>query len=73
LKLENESLEDIDLETDTQLCMTLGHGSIDNDGGENLLIMNKMPKAFKQGKLWTRNMDGKMSLVFGDIFTSKVD
>ncbi|KAJ8435160.1 hypothetical protein Cgig2_007781 [Carnegiea gigantea] len=44
LELKNESLGDIDLETDTQLCMTLGHGSIDDDMGANLLIVNKMAK-----------------------------
>ncbi|KAJ8447022.1 hypothetical protein Cgig2_033591 [Carnegiea gigantea] len=44
LELENESLDDIDLETDTQLHMTLGYGSIDDDVGENLLIVNKMAK-----------------------------
>ncbi|KAJ8421678.1 hypothetical protein Cgig2_026666 [Carnegiea gigantea] len=44
LEPENESLNDIDLENDTQLRMTLGHSSIDNDVGENLLIVNKMAK-----------------------------
>ena len=48
---ENQSLDDIDLENDTQLRMTLGHDSIDDDVGENLLIVNKMAKVFRQGKL----------------------
>ncbi|KAJ8442656.1 hypothetical protein Cgig2_003700 [Carnegiea gigantea] len=39
--------------------MTLGHNSIDDDVGENLLIVNKMAKVFRQGKLWSRNRDGK--------------
>ncbi|KAJ8427537.1 hypothetical protein Cgig2_019956 [Carnegiea gigantea] len=39
--------------------MTLGHGCIDDDVGENLLIVNKMAKVFREGKLWSRNKDGK--------------
>ncbi|KAJ8445925.1 hypothetical protein Cgig2_009854 [Carnegiea gigantea] len=38
LEPENESLDDIDLENDTQLLITSGHGSIDVDVGKNLLI-----------------------------------
>ncbi|KAJ8434032.1 hypothetical protein Cgig2_001225 [Carnegiea gigantea] len=44
LEADNESLDDIDLKNDTQLRMTLGRGSIDDDVGENLLIVNKMAK-----------------------------
>ncbi|KAJ8426473.1 hypothetical protein Cgig2_009070 [Carnegiea gigantea] len=73
LEPENESLDDIDLENDTQLRMTFGHGSIDDDVGENLLIVNKITKVFRQDKLWSRNRDGKVSLAVGDIFTSKDD
>ncbi|KAJ8445941.1 LOW QUALITY PROTEIN: hypothetical protein Cgig2_009870 [Carnegiea gigantea] len=56
---ENESLDDINFENNTQLRMTLGHGSIDNDEHDSLSTVNKMAKVFKQGKLWTRNRDGK--------------
>jgi len=55
------------------LFITLRHGSIDVDVGKNLLIMNKMAKIFRQGKLWTRNRDGKVSLAVGHIFTGKED
>ncbi|KAJ8431496.1 hypothetical protein Cgig2_032267 [Carnegiea gigantea] len=34
LEAENKSLDDIDLKNDTQLHMTLGHGSIDDDVGQ---------------------------------------
>ncbi|KAJ8435958.1 hypothetical protein Cgig2_017496 [Carnegiea gigantea] len=45
LELKNESLDDIDLETDTQLCMTLGYGSIDDDLVSSITINrpNKLP------------------------------
>ncbi|KAJ8423528.1 hypothetical protein Cgig2_030023 [Carnegiea gigantea] len=59
LEPKNESLDDIDLENDTQLRMTSGHGSIDDDVGENVLIVNKKAKIFRQGKLWSRNRGGK--------------
>ncbi|KAJ8435960.1 hypothetical protein Cgig2_017498 [Carnegiea gigantea] len=36
LEHKNESLDDINLETDTQLHMTLGYGSIDDDLGGSL-------------------------------------
>ena len=49
--LKNESLDDTNLENNTQLRMTLGHRSIDNDGGDSLLTVNKMAKVFKQGNL----------------------
>ncbi|KAJ8428902.1 hypothetical protein Cgig2_024971 [Carnegiea gigantea] len=58
LQDENESLDDVDLENDTQLRMTIGHGSFHDDVGENLLIVNKMARVFRQGKLWSRNRDG---------------
>jgi len=73
LELENELLNDIDLENDTWLHMTLGHGGIGDDVGENLLIVNKMAKVFRECKLWSRNKDGKVSLAVGYIFTSKED
>ena len=73
LELENKSLDDIDLETDTQLCMTLGQYSIADDVRENLLITNQMAKVLRQGKLQTRNRDGNVNLAIGDIFTSKED
>jgi len=30
-----------------------------------------MSRVFKQGKLWSRNRDGSVSLAVGDIFKSK--
>jgi len=51
--------------------MTIGHGSIHDDVGENLLIVNKMARVFRQGKLWSKNREGNVSLAIGDIFTSK--
>jgi len=71
LEAKNELLDDIDLENDTQLRMTIEHGSIDDDVGENLQIVNKMAKVFRQANLWSRNRNGKVSLAVGDIFTSK--
>ena len=51
--------------------MALGHGNVNDNVGENILIVNKMAKVFRQGKLWTTNRDVKVSLAVGDIFTSK--
>ncbi|KAJ8419543.1 hypothetical protein Cgig2_033910 [Carnegiea gigantea] len=45
LEFKNELSDDMDLESYTQLRMTLGHGNIDDDdAGEDLLIVNKMAK-----------------------------
>ncbi|KAJ8433137.1 hypothetical protein Cgig2_004875 [Carnegiea gigantea] len=44
LQDENESLDNVDLENDTQLRMTIGHGSIHDDVGKNLLIVNKIAR-----------------------------
>lgn len=52
--LEHKSLEDIDLESNTQIRMTLGHDNIDHKASEELLVVNKMAKVFKQGRLWMR-------------------
>ncbi|KAJ8434609.1 hypothetical protein Cgig2_025035 [Carnegiea gigantea] len=41
---------------DTQLRMTLGHGSIHDDVGENLLIVNKTAKLLVQGHLSLMNL-----------------
>ncbi|KAJ8436070.1 hypothetical protein Cgig2_000366 [Carnegiea gigantea] len=41
LELENESLDDIGLGIDIQLHMTLGHVHINDDVGENILIVKK--------------------------------
>ncbi|KAJ8434079.1 hypothetical protein Cgig2_030514 [Carnegiea gigantea] len=50
LQDKNESLDDIYLENDTQLRITIGHSSIHDDVGEKLLIVNKMARVFRQGK-----------------------
>lgn len=47
--------------------VTLGHDYIGHDTGEWWLIINKMVKVFKQGKLWNKSMDGKMGLAVGDL------
>ncbi|KAJ8446109.1 hypothetical protein Cgig2_000906 [Carnegiea gigantea] len=72
LEPENESLDDIDLENDTQLRMTLGYGSIDDDMSENFLIVNKMAKLFRHGKMWSRNRDGKDYCVQYGITSRKI-
>ena len=45
---KNDSLNDIHLKMDIQLRMTLGHNNID---GEDIVIVNKMAKVFRQGKV----------------------
>jgi len=47
LEPKNESLDDMNLETDTQLHMTLGYGGINDGVGKNLLIVNKMAMVFR--------------------------
>jgi len=37
------------------------------------VVVSKMAKVFKQGRLWSRNRDGSVSLKEGDIFTCKED
>ena len=37
------------------------------------MVVSKMAKVFKQGRLWSRNRDGSVSLKEGDIFACKED
>ncbi|KAJ8451191.1 hypothetical protein Cgig2_013963 [Carnegiea gigantea] len=68
---DNEVVDDLDLELDTEQRMRLGH--VDADGSQGHVIVTKMAKVFKQGRLWSRNRDGSVSLKEGDIFTCKED
>ncbi|KAJ8437330.1 hypothetical protein Cgig2_015061 [Carnegiea gigantea] len=66
---ENEVLDELDLEIDTEQIMTLGHK--DAYGNESYVIVSEMAKVFKQGRLWSRNRDGSKSLKEGNTFTCK--
>ena len=68
---ENGMLDELDLEVKTEPRMALGHENA--DGNEGHLIVSKVTKVFKQGRLWSRNRDGSVSLKEGDIFTCKED
>jgi len=72
-KREFDGLEDINLDINTEDKQCLGYEFLDEDGSGNQLIVNKMAKAFKQGRLWSRGRDGKVNLALGDIFTCKED
>ncbi|KAJ8442964.1 hypothetical protein Cgig2_019537 [Carnegiea gigantea] len=45
----------------------------DADGNEGHVIISKLAKVFKQGRLWGRNRDGSVSLKEGDKFACKED
>ena len=49
------------------MMMTLSHDNIGHDTGKGLLIINKMVKVFKQGKLWNKSMDGKIGVAIDDL------
>ena len=70
---ESNGLEDIDLDSNTEGRQCLGYEFEDEDGSSNQLLVNKMAKVFKEGKLWSRGRDGKVHLALGDIFTCKED
>ena len=70
---ESDGLEDIDLDNNTEGRQRLGYEFLDDDGSGSQLIVNKMAKVFKQGKLWSRGRDGKVHLAPRDIFTCKED
>ncbi|KAJ8445630.1 hypothetical protein Cgig2_018571 [Carnegiea gigantea] len=69
----SEGLEDINLETDTQDKMVLGHQLVDEDGSGSKLVVNKMAKVFQKGRLWSKGRDRKVKLARGDIFICKED
>ncbi|KAJ8427350.1 hypothetical protein Cgig2_016216 [Carnegiea gigantea] len=54
---DNEVLDEFDLELDTEKQMRLGH--VDADGSQGHVVISKMAKVFKQGRLWSRNRDGR--------------
>jgi len=61
------------LDSNTQDKQCLGYEFLDEDGSGSQLIVNKMDKVFKRGRLWSRGRDGKVKLAPGDIFTCKED
>jgi len=69
----SEGLEDINLETDTQDKIVLGHQLVDEDGSGSQLVVNKITKVSQKGRLWRKGKNGKMKLAPGDIFTCKED
>ena len=50
--------------------MQLGAEIINSDADKDLVV-NKMARTLRQGILWTRNRDGKVSLLPGHMFTCK--
>lgn len=68
----NEGLDDMELEFDTEDKMSFGREIIYVEGDRNLVV-NKMIRVFNEGVMWSRNRDGSVSLVAGDIFASKQD
>jgi len=66
-------LEDIDLDNNTQEKQSLGYELLDEDRSDSQLIVNKMAKVFKQGKLWSKDRDENVKLAVGDILTYKED
>ena len=67
---DSASGEDEELEDQVQQRTELGAEIIDNDADKDL-VANKMARTLRQGKLWSRNRDGKVSLIPGDMFTCK--
>ena len=50
----------------------MGAEIIDSDEGRDLVV-NKIARTLRQGTLWTRNRDGKASLLPARIFICKED
>ena len=67
---DSASGEDADLEAEVEQRTDLGAEIIDTAADQDL-VANKMARTLRQGKLWSRNRDGKVSLVPGHMFTSK--
>ncbi|KAJ8430847.1 hypothetical protein Cgig2_034174 [Carnegiea gigantea] len=63
---DNEVLDELDLELDTEQQIRLGH--VDADGSQGHMVVSKMAKVFKQGRLWSMNRDGSVSLKEGAWF-----
>ena len=61
------------MDSNTKGKQCLGYEFLDEDGSGSQLIVDKMAKVFKQGRLWSKGRDGKVHLAPGDIFTCKED
>jgi len=61
------------LDNNTEGKQYLGYKFLDKDGSGSQLIVNKMAKVFKLGRLWSKGRDGKLHLAPSDIFTCKED
>ncbi|KAJ8438747.1 hypothetical protein Cgig2_020302 [Carnegiea gigantea] len=68
----SDSGDDDQLEIEVDQRMQLGAEIINGDGDRDLVV-NKMARTLKQGTTWTRNKDGKVSLLPGHTFTCKED
>jgi len=62
--------DDDELEAQVEQRMQLGAEIIDNETHKDLVV-NKMARTLRQGTMWTRNKDGKVSLLLGHMFTCK--
>ena len=62
--------DDEELEVEVEQRTELGAHIIDSDAGKDLVV-NKMARTLRQGTLWTKNRDGKVSLLPGHMFTCK--
>ena len=51
---ESDGLEDIDLDSSTEGRKCLGYEFEDEDGSSSQLLVNKMARVFKEGKLWRK-------------------
>ena len=70
---ESEGLEDINLNYNTQEKQSLRFEWLGEDGSDSQLIVNKMTKVFKQGRLQSGSRDEKVKLAASDIFACKED
>lgn len=74
MSLDEESdiddFDDRDLKNDTLEGQLLGYDGEDDDGP---IVTSKLARVFKQGRLWSRNRDGSVTLNNGDIFSCKQD
>ncbi|KAJ8421831.1 LOW QUALITY PROTEIN: hypothetical protein Cgig2_024207 [Carnegiea gigantea] len=68
----SESGDDEQLEVEVDQGMQLGVEIVNSDRDRDLVV-NKMARTLRQGTLWIKNRDGKVSLLLGYIFTCKED
>jgi len=70
-ELGNSASGDNDeLEAEVEQRIQLGAEVINSDADKDLVV-NKMARTLRQGTLWTKNRDGKVSLLPGHMFTCK--